>query len=426
MTDTAAGPPADRRAAVFLDRDGVLNEVTVRDGVPVPPATVEQLQVLPGVAEACRRLKAAGFVLVVVTNQPDIARGTQTPGEVDRIHDRLRAELPLDEIVVCAHDDRDDCRCRKPRPGMLLDAAERLGLDLTRSVCVGDRWRDVEAARSAGVAAVYLDRNYGERKADSPDVTVSSLLGAVPFIESRLTSEDPRVLRHVKVFADGADLENMISLAERPEIAGFTTNPTLMRKSGVDDYDAFARKVLAVITDRPISFEVFADDPAGMVRQARLIASWGRNVFVKVPVTNTRGESTVEAVRELTAEGVKLNVTALLTLSQVEEVTAALAGTQGAIVSVFAGRIADTGRDPVPLMASALEMTRAQRDVSLLWASPREIFNVRQADDLGVDIITVTHDLLAKLALFGKPLEEYSLETVRMFHDDAKSAGYKL
>jgi transaldolase len=233
-------------------------------------------------------------------------------------------------------------------------------------------------------------------------------------------------LKHVKIYADGADLESMVSLAERPDIAGFTTNPTLMRKSGVTDYEAFARKVLDVITDRPISFEVFADDPEGMTRQARLIASWGPNVYVKVPVTATKGNSTASVVKQLTAEGVQLNVTALMTLAQVEEVTAALAGTRGAVVSVFAGRIADTGRDPMPIMAAALKVTSAQPNVNLLWASPREILNVRQADDLGVDIITVTHDMLAKLALFGKSLDEYSLDTVRMFHDDAEAAGFTL
>jgi transaldolase len=233
-------------------------------------------------------------------------------------------------------------------------------------------------------------------------------------------------LRHVKIYADGADLESMISLSGRPDIAGFTTNPTLMRKSGVDNYEAFAHKVLGIIKDRPISFEVFADDPGGMGRQARLIASWAPNVFVKVPVTNTVGESTEGVVRQLTAEGIKLNVTALLTVAQVRRVTAALAGTPGAIVSVFAGRIADTGRDPVPIMAEALAVTRTQPNVSLLWASPREILNVRQADDIGVDIITVTHDLLPKLALFDRSLDDYSLDTVRMFHDDAQKAGYSL
>jgi transaldolase len=233
-------------------------------------------------------------------------------------------------------------------------------------------------------------------------------------------------LRHIKIYADGADLEGMIALAEQPHISGFTTNPTLMRKSGVSDYEGFARKVLEAITDRPISFEVFADDPAGMVRQARLISSWGPNVFVKIPVTDTKRNSMAGVVAELTADGVQLNVTALMTVAQVETVTAALAGTRGAIVSVFAGRIADTGRDPIPIMTSALAITSAQPNVSLLWASPREILNVRQADDIGVDIITVTHDMLAKLSLFGKDLDDYSLETVKMFDNDARAAGYTL
>jgi len=233
-------------------------------------------------------------------------------------------------------------------------------------------------------------------------------------------------LKHVKIFADGADLESMVTLAERPEIAGFTTNPTLMRKSGITDYEAFARKVLAVITDRPISFEVFADDPDGMIRQARLIASWAPNVFVKVPVTDTHGNPMTSVIETLTAEGVQLNVTALMTVAQVDQVTRALAGTRGAIVSVFAGRIADTGRDPIPIMTESLAITSAASNVSLLWASPREILNVRQADDIGVDIITVTHDTLTKLGLFGKPLDEYSLDTVRMFFNDAQAAGFTL
>jgi transaldolase len=234
------------------------------------------------------------------------------------------------------------------------------------------------------------------------------------------------VLRHVKIYADGADLESMVALAEKPHIAGFTTNPTLMRKSGVSDYEGFARKVLETITDHPISFEVFADDAPGMLRQARLISSWGSNVYVKIPVTDTKRNSMADVVAELTSDGVQLNVTALMTVAQVETVTAALAGTRGAIVSVFAGRIADTGRDPIPIMTSALRITSAQPGVSLLWASPREILNVRQADDIGVDIITVTHDMLAKLSLFGKDLDDYSLDTVKMFDNDARAAGYKL
>jgi len=234
------------------------------------------------------------------------------------------------------------------------------------------------------------------------------------------------VLRHVKIYADGADLESMVSLAGRSDIAGFTTNPTLMRKSGISDYEGFARKVLETITDRPISFEVFADDAAGMLRQARLIATWGENVYVKIPVTDTSRNSTADVVAELTADGVQLNVTALMTVAQVETVTSALAGTRGAIVSVFAGRIADTGRDPIPIMTSSLAVTSSQPNVSLLWASPREILNVRQADDIGVDIITVTHDMLAKLSLFGKDLDDYSLDTVKMFDADARAAGFTL
>ena len=173
------------RPAIFLDRDGVLNEVDVRDGTPHPPAGVEQLSLLPGVVEACYRLRQLGFVLIVVTNQPDIARGKQTRDEVDRMHDALRVRLPLDDIVVCAHDDVDDCPCRKPRPGMILDAATRLDLDLADSVCIGDRWRDVEAGKRAGVMTIFVDRGYGERRPADADAIVGSLPAAVEIIESQ-------------------------------------------------------------------------------------------------------------------------------------------------------------------------------------------------------------------------------------------------
>ena len=233
-------------------------------------------------------------------------------------------------------------------------------------------------------------------------------------------------LKNVKIFADGADLEAILELAAQPGIAGFTTNPTLMRKSGVTDYEGFARKLLERITDRPVSFEVFADEHAQMIRQARLIASWGSNVYVKIPVTDTRGAGTAAVVRELAASGVHVNVTALMTVGQVEAASAALAGGPPAIVSMFAGRIADTGRDPIPLMRAALAVLAQYPQLKLLWASPREILNVRQADNIGVHIITVTTDLLTKLDLFGRDLEDFSLETVRMFHHDAATAGYLL
>jgi transaldolase len=233
-------------------------------------------------------------------------------------------------------------------------------------------------------------------------------------------------LKTVKIFADGADLEAILELAGRPDIAGFTTNPTLMRQSGVTDYEGFARKLLEHVTDRPISFEVFADSDDEMLRQARLIASWGSNVYVKIPVTDTRGTSTAAVVRELSASGVHVNVTALMTEPQVEVATAALARGPGGVISVFAGRVADTGRDPVPLMRAALETMAPYPELELLWASPREILNVRQADDLGVHIITLTRDVLKKLESLGKDLDAFSLETVRMFHNDAAAAGFFL
>lgn len=233
-------------------------------------------------------------------------------------------------------------------------------------------------------------------------------------------------VRNVKIFADGANLQAILELADHPRIAGFTTNPTLMRRAGVGDYEGFARKLLEHITDRPVSFEVFADEHHEMVRQARLIASWGSNVYVKIPVTDTCGKSTAAVVRELAGSGVHLNVTALMTLAQVEAVTSTLAGGPRAVISVFAGRVADTGTDPVPLMRAALEAMAPYSELELLWASPREILNVRQADDLGVHIITVTHDLLRKLPLLGRDLDAFSLETVRMFHNDAMTAGYLL
>jgi transaldolase len=230
----------------------------------------------------------------------------------------------------------------------------------------------------------------------------------------------------VKLFADGADLKGMLEMYGKPWIRGFTTNPTLMRKAGISDYAGFAKQVLAAIRDRPISFEVFADDFREMERQALEIAPWGENVYVKVPITNTRRESCVDLARRLAGQGVKLNVTALLTLDQVRDISVALAGGPPACVSVFAGRAADTGVDPLPLMTSALEILAPYPNIELIWASPRELFNIVQADAIGCHIITVTHDVLAKLELLGKDLSEYSLDTVKMFHRDASASGFTL
>src|SRR3954469_5154848 len=210
----------------------------------------------------------------------------------------------------------------------------------------------------------------------------------------------------VKIFADGADLPGMLALYRQPYVKGFTTNPTLMRKAGITDYRAFAKEVLRAIPDRPISFEVFSDEFAEMERQAREIASWGDNVYVKIPVTNTRGESAASLVRRLSHAGVKLNVTALLPLEQVAEITEALAGGAAACISVFAGRMADTGVDPVPVMIEALTIMRNAPNAELIWASPRELLNIFQADAIGCHIITVTHDILKKLSLVGHDLRE--------------------
>jgi len=238
-------------------------------------------------------------------------------------------------------------------------------------------------------------------------------------------------LSRIKIFADGASLPMLRELAENPIIAGFTTNPTLMRKAGVTDYREFARAALEIVGNRPISFEVFADDFREMERQARLIAGFGPNVYVKLPITNTRRDSALPLVRELSASGVKINVTALCTLEQVEQSAAALSGGAPSVVSVFAGRIADTGRDPMPLMAEAVKICKAASrgsgsPIELLWASPRELLNLVQAESVGCAIITVTSDLLLKLSLIGKDLEDFSLETVQMFHRDATAAGYEL
>ena len=230
----------------------------------------------------------------------------------------------------------------------------------------------------------------------------------------------------IKIFADGADLNGIKRMYANPLVKGFTTNPTLMRKAGVDSYEIFARRVLAAVPDRPISFEVFVDDLPAMVQQAKVIASWGPNVNVKIPVMNTRKEFTGSVIEELSQAGVAVNVTAVMTLDQVRKITKCLAPQTDAIVSVFAGRIADTGRDPLPHMAEAVQILKERSKAELIWASPRELLNIFQADSIGCHIITVTNDLLAKLSLVEKDLDSYSHETVEMFYKDAVAAGYSI
>jgi transaldolase len=230
----------------------------------------------------------------------------------------------------------------------------------------------------------------------------------------------------VKLFADGAVKADILEMHRNPLIKGFTTNPSLMRKAGVTDYSAWAYDILQIIQDKPISFEVFSDDFDEMERQTNLIKTWGENVYVKIPITNSEGKSSIPLIRRLTCSGVKLNITAIMTLHQVYEVNQALLDGAPSFVSVFAGRIADTGRDPVPIMAAAVEILGNSNNQELIWASPRELLNVIQADLIGCHIITATTDILKKLNLAGKDLIQYSLDTVRMFRTDALNAGYDL
>lgn len=230
----------------------------------------------------------------------------------------------------------------------------------------------------------------------------------------------------VKIFADGADKMGMLEMNGNPLIQGLTTNPTLMKKAGITDYRAFCKDILITIKEKPLSFEVFSDDFSEMERQAMEIASWGSNVYVKIPVTNTKKETCYALVKKLTAQGVKVNVTALMTLEQTRDVVAVLNPKVPSYVSIFAGRIADTGRDPVPLMAAAVEMLKVSPAAELIWASPRELLNIFQANNIGCQVITVTNDLIKKLSLVGYDLEEYSLDTVKMFYKDAVSAEFML
>ncbi|MDF1757029.1 MAG: transaldolase [Legionellaceae bacterium] len=231
---------------------------------------------------------------------------------------------------------------------------------------------------------------------------------------------------NIKIFADGANKDDMINISKQSFIQGLTTNPTLMRKAGINDYKAFALDILSEIKDKPLSFEVFSDDFDDMERQANEIASWADNVYIKIPVTNTKKAPCYDLIKKLSAKEVKLNVTAIMTLTQVRDVVNSLDPYVPSYVSVFAGRIADTGHDPLPLMAAAVEILKIAPAAELIWASPRELLNIFQADEIGCHIITVTNDILKKLSLVGHDLNDYSLDTVKMFHNDALAAGFQL
>ena len=423
---------AEMRRAVFLDRDGVINRALERDAKPYPPTSLAEFEILPEVPEALARLKAAGYLLVVATNQPDVGRGTLDRGIVEQLHAHLAARLPVDRVEVCFHPGQglSDCDCRKPKPGMLRRAAGELGIDLARSWMVGDRWRDVDCGHAAGCRTVFIDRGYAEELRQKPDFSARHLGEAADIILNQPNNHFmKRTLKDlsVKIFADGADKAGMLKLNADPLIQGLTTNPTLMRKAGLTDFEAFARDILQTITVKPLSLEVFSDEFPEMKRQALKINGWGKNVYVKIPITNTRNESSLALIRELANEGVKLNVTAILTLEQVRGVAAALNPQAPAVVSVFAGRIADTGVDPVEIMAESKAILQGLPQAELLWASVREVLNIFQANDCGSHIVTVPHDILGKaMKMSGMDLGELSLDTVKMFATDAKAAGFTL
>jgi transaldolase len=278
---------------------------------------------------------------------------------------------------------------------------------------------------------VFIDYGYSEKKPARYDFKAKSLLEAADMVMNDTIPSDISIVKSIdqlrtKIFADGADKAGMLEMYGKPYVKGLTTNPTLMRKAGITDYVAFAKDVLSAIPDRPISFEVFSDDFDEMERQALQMAGWGANVFVKIPVTNTKGEPSYSLVRKLSSRKVRLNVTALMTLTQVRDVVSVLDPEVPSYVSVFAGRIADTGRDPVPMMAAAVELLKLAPAAELIWASPRELLNIFQADEIGCHVITVTNDILKKLALVGYDLAGYSLDTVKMFHGDSVAAGFRL
>ena len=433
------------RRAAFVDRDGTLDELVPDpvSGEPEGPLHARDVTLIPGAAAALGDLTGAGWLLIGVTNQPAAAKAKVSVDELAEVQARVLELLPaegvrFDDFRLCMHHPDGvvpalsrECDCRKPAPGMLLEAAGPLGVDLSASWMIGDTDSDVEAGQG-GRLQDRADRTPAKRP-QAQRVCRSGRHGARPGQCREVASVGgagklTRVIHDldVKIFADGADLDGILALAADRRIAGFTTNPTLMWKAGLTDYEEFAKRLLERIDKHPISFEVFADDASEMRRQALKISSWGDNVYVKIPVSTTGGEPMAPLVRELSERGVKVNVTALFTTAQVELITAALKDGAPSYISVFAGRIADAGVDPVPLMARAVDIMVDAPRSELIWASPREILNVIQADQVGCHIITVTHDLLKKLDLLGKDLEQFSLETVQMFYRDAVAAGFSL
>ncbi len=425
--------------------------VNVDHGTIDSPLHPDQVDVPDDVPEAIKILTDLGYGLAVATNQPAAKQNKTTHENLLAVHEKVLrlAQSHGGKILsshICFHRAEENCICRKPKTKLLEDAiAANKDYSAAGGWMIGDGVTDVMAGALLGLNTGFVGKEkiefhkVFEEYGVFPTHWGKKLLNFANYIRLRMathktgdhkvsTVQAPSIFKNkIKIYSDGADMASLLEMANNPNVHGITTNPTLMKKAGIAKYKEFCIEVLSKVKDKPISFEIFADDLVSMKSQALEISSWGKNVYVKIPVTNTEGVSTAPLVKELSHLGVRLNVTAILTIGQVYTVCEALKGGAPAVVSVFAGRVADTGRDPMPVMAAASELCRAAgENIELLWASTREVFNVIQAEQAGCDIITVAPDMIKKMSMLNMDLLQLSIETVRMFKRDADQAGFQL
>ena len=417
------------------------------------PFNLDQIEIIDGVKFALEKIKEYGYKVIIVTNQPGAAKEKVSLETLNLVHNDIVGTLSgnkniIDESYICFHHPNGKnpeltqrCNCRKPNVQHFNTAINKYDIDISRSFMVGDSKSDIVAGNSLGLKTILV----GELKCDRCGMfqskeslptyhfrSLSEFADALPrldtshyrksYYEGRTQMKKVEDLA-IKVFADGANIADFLALKSKPYIEGFTTNPTLISKANVKNYEEWAKDVLSIIEGMDISFEVVSDCIDEMKIQAKKLSSWGENVFVKIPITNTKGESTLELVKELSKEGVRLNITAVMTLKQTEDTFRVLDKNTRSIISIFAGRIADTGRDPVPLMKKAKSLIANSSNIELLWASPRELLNIYHAEECMVDIITVTPAILAKIDQINYDLDEFSLDTVKMFYNDAVKAN---
>lgn len=429
--------------AIFLDRDGVINRLVYNPNSSQyeSPHFEKEVELYPGVLPALKQLKDRGYLLFLISNQPSFAKGKTSLENIQAIHERIHKHLldfgvEFTEYFYCYHHPQGiiseyayDCQCRKPKPYFLLQAKDKYCLNMADSWMIGDCDLDIQCGLSAGVKTIAISEEKSKQRRGSVKAhfCANNLMEAVEAIfkqEKRMGK--PLEGLKIKIFADGADISAMKRAYQEGIVKGFTTNPVLMRKANIIDYEKFAHEALREIPDLPISFEVLSDDFSSMEREARKISSWGRNVNVKIPITNTKGESSIPLIHKLSLDGLFLNITAILTVEQMKEIAEAISPKAKTIVSVFAGRIADTGRDPMPYIKKGVELLKANPHAELLWASSRELLNIFQAEACGCRIITVTDDILNKIPMVGKELDILSLETVDLFYKNIQTGGYKI